>query len=48
MTPDPSVERASKGWRPWTPINPQKKKHYVSWAARIAKACRCDQELRVF
>ena len=20
----------------------------VAWAARIAKACRCDQELRVF
>ena len=20
----------------------------VAWAARIAKACRCDQELRIF
>jgi len=20
----------------------------IAWAARIAKACRCDQELRVF
>jgi hypothetical protein len=22
--------------------------HAVAWAARIAKACRCAQELRVF
>ncbi len=24
------------------------RKEAVEWAARIAKACRCDQELRVF
>ena len=24
------------------------KKEAIAWAARIAKACRCDQELRVF
>jgi len=24
------------------------REHAVEWAARIAKACRCDQELRVF
>jgi len=23
-------------------------KEAVEWAARIAKSCRCDQELRVF
>jgi hypothetical protein len=44
------------GSNPWAPrlnggfsvLELASHKEAVSWAARIAKACRCDQQLRVF
>ncbi|WP_243323581.1 hypothetical protein [Geothrix sp. SG200] len=46
----------AKGGYPWAPmldggltvLELPSREEAVSWAARIAKACRCDQELRVF
>lgn len=46
----------SKGGYPWAPpldggftvLELPSREEAVAWAARIAKACRCDQELRVF
>jgi hypothetical protein len=46
----------SEGGYPWarpldggfTVLELASREHAVAWAARIAKACRCDQELRVF
>jgi hypothetical protein len=29
-------------------FDPASREEAVAWAARIAKGCRCDQELRVF
>ena len=29
-------------------LEPASREDAVAWAARIAKACRCDRELRVF
>ena len=46
----------AKGGYPWAPpldgvftvLDLSSREEAVAWAARIAKACRCDQELRVF
>ncbi|BDU68399.1 hypothetical protein GETHOR_05000 [Geothrix oryzae] len=46
----------AKGGYPWAPrldggftvLDLPSREEAVAWAARIAKACRCDQELRVF
>ena len=45
-----------EGGYPWAPrldggftvLELPSREEAVAWAARIAKACRCDQELRVF
>jgi len=45
-----------EGGYPWAPVldggctvlELPSQKEAVEWAARIAKSCRCDQELRVF
>jgi hypothetical protein len=45
----------AKGGYPWAPplnggltvLELPSREEAVAWAARIAKACRCDQELRV-
>lgn len=47
---------AVEGGYPWAPaldggftvLELPSREAAVAWAARIAKACRCDQELRVF
>jgi hypothetical protein len=46
----------SEGGYPWAPalnggftvLELPSREEAVAWAARIAKACRCEQELRVF
>ena len=46
----------AEGGYPWAPtldggftvLELPSREEAVMWAARIAKACRCDQELRVF
>jgi hypothetical protein len=46
----------AEGGYPWAPplnggftvLELPSREKAVAWAARIAKACRCDQELRVF
>jgi hypothetical protein len=46
----------TEGGYPWAPrldggfavLELTSREEAVAWAARIAKACRCDQELRVF
>ena len=46
----------AEGGYPWAPaldggftvLELPSRAEAVAWAARIAKACRCDQELRVF
>ncbi|MTW11754.1 transcription initiation protein [Pseudoduganella eburnea] len=46
----------SEGGYPWAPVldggftvlELPSREDAVAWAARIAKACRCEQELRVF
>jgi hypothetical protein len=52
-----SAERTvAEGGYPWAPalnggftiLELASRDEAVSWAARIAKACRCSQELRVF
>lgn len=45
----------AEGGYPWAPrldggftvLELQSREEAIAWAARIAKACRCDQELRV-
>jgi hypothetical protein len=32
----------------WPPHRASSGEEAIAWAARIAKACRCDQEVRVF
>jgi hypothetical protein len=47
---------AAEGGYPWAPplnggftvLELPSREEAIAWAARIAKACRCDQELRVF
>ena len=46
----------AEGGYPWAPplnggfavLELPTRKDAITWAARLAKACRCDQELRVF
>lgn len=46
----------AEGGYPWAPplnggftvLELPSRQEAIAWAARIAKACRCDQELRVF
>lgn len=46
----------AEGGYPWAPplnggftvLELPSRKEAIAWAARMAKACRCDQELRVF
>ena len=48
--------RVAEGGYPWAPplnggftvLELPSREEAVAWAARMAKACRCDQELRVF
>lgn len=50
---DGSVAEGGYPWAPsidggFTVLELPTREEAVAWAARIAKACRCDQELRVF
>ncbi len=46
----------AEGGYPWAPpltggftvLELPSREEAIAWAARLAKACRCDQELRVF
>ena len=48
--------KVAQGGYPWAPpldggftvLELPSREEAVMWAARLAKACRCDQELRVF
>jgi hypothetical protein len=47
---------SARGGYPWAPtldggftvLELASREEAIAWAARLAKACRCDQELRVF
>jgi hypothetical protein len=48
-----SVAEGGYSWAPplnggFTVLELPSRKEAIAWAARIAKACRCDQELRAF
>ena len=50
---DGAVAEGGYTWAPplnggFTVLELPSREEAVAWAARIAKACRCDQELRVF
>jgi hypothetical protein len=50
---DGSTSAGGYSWAPalnggFTVLELPTREEAVAWAARIAKACRCDQELRVF
>ena len=53
VSADGKVARGGYPWAPplnggFTVLELPSSDEAVRWAARIAKACRCDQELRVF
>ena len=53
VSADGSVAEGGYPWAPpldggFTVLELPTREEAVAWAARIAKACRCDQELRVF
>jgi len=53
VSADGSVVDGGYPWAPalnggFTVLELSSREEAVAWAARIAKACRCDQELRVF
>ncbi|WP_243303090.1 YciI family protein [Geothrix oryzisoli] len=53
ISADGSVAMGGYPWAPrldggFTVLDLPSREEAVVWAARIAKACRCDQELRVF
>jgi hypothetical protein len=53
VSADGSVAQGGYPWAPplnggFTVLELPSRGEAVAWAARIAKACRCDQELRVF
>lgn len=53
VSADGSVAEGGYPWAPplnggFTVLELPSRDEAVAWAARIAKACRCDQELRVF
>lgn len=50
---DGSVAQGGYPWAPrldggFTVLELSSREDAVAWAARVVKACRCDQELRVF
>ncbi len=50
---DGAIAEGGYSWAPpldggFTVLDLPSREEAVAWAARIAKACRCDQELRVF
>ena len=52
VVPDGLVAERGYPWAPpldggFTVLELPSREEAVAWAARIAKACRCDQELRV-
>ena len=53
VSADGSVAAGGYPWAPtldggFTILELSSREEALAWAARIAKACRCDQELRVF
>ena len=53
VSADSTVAEGGYSWAPpldggFTVLELPSREEAVAWAARIAKACRCDQELRVF
>lgn len=53
ISADGSVAVGGYPWAPrldggFTVLDLPSREEAIAWAARIAKACRCDQELRVF
>ncbi|WP_243287475.1 YciI family protein [Geothrix terrae] len=53
ISADGSVALGGYPWGPrldggFTVLDLPSREEAIAWAARIAKACRCDQELRVF
>jgi hypothetical protein len=53
VSADGSVAEGGYPWAPpldggFTVLELSTREEAVAWAARIAKACRCEQELRVF
>lgn len=53
VSADAAVAQGGYPWAPplnggFTVLELPSRAEAVAWAARIAKACRCDQELRVF
>lgn len=53
VSADGSVSPGGYPWAPalnggFTVLELPSRDEAVAWAARLAKACRCDQELRVF
>lgn len=53
VSADGAIKEGGYPWAPplnggFTVIEVATREQAVTWAARIAKACRCEQELRVF
>ena len=53
VSADGTVAEGGSPWGPaldggFTVLELPSREEAVAWAARIARACRCDQELRVF
>ncbi len=53
VSADESVTAGGYNWAPaldggFTVLELPTREEAVAWAARLARACRCDQELRVF
>jgi hypothetical protein len=53
VSADGRVVEGGYSWAPplnggFTVLELSSREEAVAWAARLAKACRCDQELRVF
>jgi hypothetical protein len=53
VSADGSVVQGGYPWAPsldggFTVLELPSREEAIVWAARIAKACRCDQELRIF
>jgi hypothetical protein len=53
VSADGSVAEGGYSWAPplnggFAVLEVPSREEAIAWAARLAKACRCDQELRVF
>jgi hypothetical protein len=53
VSADSDVSEGGYSWAPplnggFTVLELPSREQAIEWAARMAKACRCDQELRVF